>query len=61
MRVEFWLRTPGNFHKVSFADMDVVPRQGEMVFLEEAGHVVHSIDWHVEDSIARAAVMLNEP
>jgi hypothetical protein len=48
MRIEFWLRTPGNHTRVSIVDMSVVPRQGESVTLDdgtERAREVHSVDY----------------
>lgn len=45
MKVDFYLRTPGNHHCVCEVNMDAVPREGEWVTLPGEGAVraVHQV------------------
>ena len=50
MRVEFWMREPGNHHCVATADMSAVPRMGEAVTVQKGGiaYYVHSVSYEVD-------------
>lgn len=48
MRIEFWLRTPGNHTRHSSVDWDVVPREGEQVEISKDDvREVHSVEWQL--------------
>ena len=48
MRVEFWLRIPGQHIHHSTWEMDAVPREGESVEVaKDDVRTVHSITWHL--------------
>lgn len=61
MRIEFWLRTPGNHHQVGKArTTDCVPRVGETVVLsDEDTHDVHSVHWYFDAKQPTVLVMLD--
>lgn len=48
MRIEFWLRTPGNHTHHSDVDWNVVPREGEQVAIAKGDvRYVHSVEWQL--------------
>lgn len=46
MKIEFWLRIPGNHTHHSTVDWDVVPRTGDSVIIfKDDVRQVHSVEW----------------
>jgi hypothetical protein len=60
MRVQFYLREPGNHHVLTSFDMDAIPRAGEHVTLSENGGTreVHSVEWITIRGAMTARVLL---
>lgn len=49
MKIEFWLREPGENKLALAVEMDFVPRAGENVSLDgETNHEVHSVTYDVQ-------------
>jgi hypothetical protein len=49
MLVKFILRKPGDHHQIAKGKMDVVPRQGELVIINDVSRPVHSVEWNVTE------------
>lgn len=60
MKVEFWLRTAGNHHKIVELEMETFPREGEAVQLHIGGPVrdVHSVTFMVEGTTCTSVRVL---
>ncbi len=49
MKIEFYLRTPGQHQKAAEADLPAVPREGDFVSLDgDTAHTVHSVTWDIK-------------
>lgn len=49
MLVKFVLRTPGNHHEIGQTKMDAVPREGDIVAVNDDTHIVHSVTWNITE------------
>ena len=49
MLVKIVLRTPGDHHKIGETKMDAVPREGEVVTVNDIAYVVHSVTWDLTE------------
>lgn len=55
MKIEFWLRTPGNHNQVSETNITVIPRVGESVQIHSQDRVreVHSVTHFIDKGIVK--------
>lgn len=47
MLVKFYDRTPGNHTLICKGKLDLVPREGETVVIDDVPRTVHSVTWDV--------------
>lgn len=58
MLVRFVARNPGNHQTIGTFKMDAVPRNGEVVTINDIPRVVHEVSWDVNEDEQRAIVLL---
>lgn len=58
MIVRFVARIPANHKTILTVEMDSVPREGEVVSIDNASYAVHSVSWDINKDEQRAVVLL---
>jgi hypothetical protein len=53
MKIEFIMRIPGQRDVFKEVEWDCVPREGEVVILDETGLLVHSVEYDLRKNSAR--------
>lgn len=49
MLIKFHDRKPGNHTEICQGKMDLVPREGEIVVIDDIARIVHSVTWNVTE------------
>jgi len=58
MIVRFVSRIPGNHKTILTVEMNSVPREGDVVSINDTSYAVHSVSWDINKDEQRAIVLL---